>query len=229
MAEVEVRSTSQIAVWDLPTRLFHWSLVGLIAVAWWSGEEEQFDLHVWSGYAILVLVIFRLLWGLVGSSTARFASFVQGPAGIFAYLRDPGGFRIVGHSPIGALSVIALLVLIALMIATGLLQAEREHGELIVGSLAHLVSADVSEAAHDLHELLFNLLLGLIGLHIAAILFYRLVFGKRLVGPMLTGRGSFPDGTDPMRQAPLRRLMICILLSLAVTSWIIGGTPALWG
>jgi cytochrome b len=229
MAEADApTATARIAVWDLPTRVFHWSLVGLISLAWWSGEEERFDLHFWAGYAILFLVIFRLLWGMIGSSTARFANFVRGPAAILSYLRDSGGSK-VGHSPIGALSVLGLLGVVALMVATGLVQAEREHGEWIVGPLAHLVSEDISEAAHDLHELLFNVLLGLIGLHVAAILFYRLVLGKALLGPMLTGRGSFPEGTEPMRRAPLWRLIICILLSLAVTSWIIGGAPALWG
>ena len=153
---------------------------------------------------------------------------VRGPAAILSYLRDSGGSK-VGHSPIGALSVLGLLGVVALMVATGLVQAEREHGEWIVGPLAHLVSEDISEAAHDLHELLFNVLLGLIGLHIAAILFYRLVLGKALVGAMMTGSGTFPEGTEPMRRAPLWRLIICILLSLAVTSWIIGGAPALWG
>lgn len=221
--------TTRVAVWDLPTRLFHWSLVGLIALAWWSGEEEQFDLHFWAGYAILFLIISRLLWGLIGSSTARFASFVRGPGQIVAYLRNPGGWKSVGHSPIGALSVLALLGVVALMVATGLVQAEKEHGELIIGPLAYLVSEDVSEAAHDLHELSFNVLLGLIGLHLAAILFYRLVLEKRLVGPMLSGSGRFPEGTESMRPAPFWRLALCVILSIAATSWIIDGAPAFWG
>jgi cytochrome b len=222
-------STTRLAVWDLPTRLFHWSLVALIALAWWSAEEEQIDLHFWSGYAILFLTIFRLLWGLIGSSTARFACFVRGPAAIFAYLRNPRGWKSVGHSPIGALSVLALLGAVTLMVATGLVHAEKEHGELIIGPLAHLVSEDVSEAAHDVHEFLFNVLLGLIGLHLAAILFYRVVLGKALLGPMLTGSGQFAEGTEPMRRASFWRLALCVILSLAIASWIIDGAPAFWG
>lgn len=219
----------RIPVWDLPTRLFHWSLVGLIALAWWSGEEEQFDLHFWSGYAILFLIIFRLLWGLFGSSTARFATFVSGPAGLVRYLRSPGVWKTVGHSPIGALSVIGLLTLVAVMVVTGLVIAEKEHGEWLIGPLAHLVSEDISEAAHDLHEVAFNLLLGLIGLHLAAILFYRIVLGKRLIGPMLSGSGSFPEGTEPMKSAPWWRLLICLVAAVALTSWIIEGASPLWG
>lgn len=219
----------RIAVWDLPTRLFHWTLVALIAFAWWSGEEEWFDLHFWSGYAILFLLIFRLLWGLFGSSTARFVRFVRGPRGVLTYLRNPKGWGAVGHSPIGALSVLALLTLIAIIVATGLVQFEKEHGEWIVGPLTHLVSEDVSEGAHDLHEIVFNILLGFIGLHIAALLFYRLVLGKKLVGPMVVGSGEFPEGTEPMRPAPLWRLVGCLTAALALTSWIVDGAPRLWG
>ena len=228
MADVGTRST-RIAVWDLPTRLFHWSLVALIALCWWSGEEEWFDVHFWAGYAVLFLIAFRLLWGLLGSSTARFVGFVRGPLGVLKYLRDPKGWRAVGHSPIGVLSVLALLGLIGVMVATGLVQAEKEHGEWIIGPLAHLVSEDVSEVAHDLHEIAFNVLLAFIGLHLAAIIFYRLVLGKRLIGPMLTGSGDFPAGAEPMRPAPWWRLAVCCLAALAITSWIIDGAPPFWG
>ena len=229
MASEHGRDQRRIAVWDLPTRLFHWTLVVLIALAWWSSEEEQFNLHFWSGYAILFLLIFRLLWGLLGSSTARFANFVRGPIGILSYLRDRKASDAVGHSPIGALSVLALLGLIAVMVATGLVQFEEEHGELIVGPLAHLVGEDVSEAANDIHEVAFNILLGFIGLHIAALLFYRLVLGKRLVSAMVRGSGEFPEGTEPMRPAPAWRLLLSLIAAAGVTAWIIDGAPHFWG
>ena len=230
MADGDIEAKSvRIPVWDLPTRLFHWTLVGLIALCWWSGEEEEFDLHFWSGYAILFLISFRLLWGLFGSSTARFSNYIRGPSGIIGYLKNPSGWTRVGHSPIGALSVVALLGLIALMLATGLVQAEKEHGEWIVGPLAHLVSEDMSEAAHDLHELIFNVLLAFIGLHLAAILFYRVVLGKKLIGPMLRGSGEFDEGTQPMRAAPSWRLLACLIVALAVTAWIVDGAPPFWG
>lgn len=177
----------------------------------------------------MFLILFRLLWGLVGSSTARFASFVRGPVGVLSYLRGPKGWSAVGHSPIGALSVIALLGLTAIMVATGLVQFEKEHGEWIIGPLAHLVSEDVSEAAHDLHELAFNALLTFIGLHIAAILFYRLVLGKRLVGAMLRGSGEFPEGTEPMRRSSLSWFSLSLLVSAGLTWWVIDGAPRFWG
>lgn len=225
----ESTSPVRVKVWDLPTRLFHWSLVVLIALAWWSGEEEQFELHFWSGYAILFLITFRLLWGLIGSSTARFAGFIRGPAAILSYLRGSAGPDRVGHSPIGALSVVALLSLVTLMVATGLVLYEKEHGEWIIGPLAYLVSEDVSETAHDVHEVAFNVLLAFIGLHLAAILFYRLVLGKRLIEPMVSGSGAFPPRTEPMRAAPASRFIFCLATALALTSWIIDGAPPFWG
>ena len=81
-------ATVKVAVWDLPTRLFHWALVALLALSWWSGKEDELELHIYSGYAILTLLLFRILWGLFGSSTARFRNFLRGPAAVLAYLRD---------------------------------------------------------------------------------------------------------------------------------------------
>ena len=173
------------AVWDLPTRLFHWTLAALIGFSWWSAEEEQLELHFYSGYAILTLILFRLLWGVFGSSTARFSNFVRGPAAVQAYVRDMRGWRAIGHTPLGALSVVALLALVVAQVATGLVNSDRDG--LVEGPLAPLFSGGVADAAHEVHELLFNVLLVFIGLHIAAVLYYRLVLGKKLVKPMITG------------------------------------------
>src|SRR5689334_5247371 len=101
------------AIWDLPIRLFHWLLVGLIGFSWWSAEFGRTDLHIWSGIAILTLLIFRLLWGFFGSSTARFSSFVRGPKKVVGYLRDRDSWRAAGHTPLAALSILSLLVLVA--------------------------------------------------------------------------------------------------------------------
>ena len=87
-AEAAVAPPAKLAVWDLPTRLFHWTLVGLIAFSWWTGEQGPEDLHMYSGYAVLTLLIFRLLWGVFGSSTARFSRFVKGPGAVADYLRS---------------------------------------------------------------------------------------------------------------------------------------------
>lgn len=227
MTDRSESGTSRIPVWDFPTRLFHWSLVALIAFCWWSAEEEYLEWHLWSGYAVLFALLFRLLWGVVGSSTARFTAFIRGPRKVFAYLKNSRGWRVAGHSPLGALSVIGLLAVIALSVATGLVLFEDDG--FIAGPLASLVNEEISDEAEDLHELLFNVLLGLIGLHIAAILYYRLVHRKRLVRAMLTGFGDYPTGTPPMVAASAARAIACALIAAAGTYWIIVGAPPLGG
>ena len=210
------------AVWDLPTRLFHWSVVALIALSWWSSEEDFDPWHFWSGYALVFLLLFRILWGFAGSSTARFATFVRGPAAVFDYLRT-GKWPLAGHSPIGALSVIALLLAMLVQVATGLIQIDSD--DFVEGPLAGLVSFETAEAAHDIHELNFNILLALIALHLGAILFYRLVLGRRLVGPMISGRAELEDGVKTMQPAPGWRAVACAAAALAVTAWIVAGAP----
>jgi cytochrome b len=211
---------SEGRVWDLPIRLFHWILAALIAFSWWSAEYHHDDWHIWSGLAILTLLFFRLMWGLVGSSTARFSSFVRGPAAVRAYLQ--GKWRGIGHSPLGAFSVIALLGATAVQVGLGLF-SEDEDG-LMTGPLSRLVSADTSDIARELHEIWFYVLLALIGLHVAAILFYRLR-GKPLVKAMFTGRAAVEPGTAPMRPGKWWAALLCLAIALAVTRWIAAGAP----
>jgi cytochrome b len=216
-------ATVRVAVWDLPTRLFHWSLVALIGLSWWSAENDELELHMYSGYAVLTLLLFRLFWGLFGSSTARFRNFLKGPAAVLAYLRDARGWRAVGHTPIGALSVVALLGLIALQVVSGLFNSDNDG--LNEGPLAPLVSFDSTDTAHEIHELVFNLLLGFMALHIAAILFYRVVLGKKLLGPMISGRAALDPDVEPMRPGRGWLAVACLIVALAITRWIIGGAP----
>lgn len=212
-----------VPVWDLPIRLFHWVLVGLIGFSWWSAENDRIEWHIWSGLAVLSLLIFRLLWGLVGSSTARFGSFIHGPSAIRSYLRNPRGWRELGHTPLGGLSVVALLGLLFVQVSLGLLLADEDG--TIAAPLNRFVSFEVAEQSHDLHELLFNILLGLIGLHVAAIVFYRLVLGKKLVGAMITGRTAGTGDVAPMRPGKWWVALLCLIVAIGFTRWIIAGVP----
>jgi cytochrome b len=213
-------------VWDLPVRLFHWSVVAFIGLSWWSAKNGFDQAHFWSGYALLFLLVFRILWGFAGSSTARFATFVRGPAAVFAYLRDGRNDR-SGHSPIGALSVLAMLLALLVQIATGLIQIDDE--DFIEGPLSGLVSFDSAVLAHDVHEASFNVLLALIALHLLAILYYHLIRGRSLVRPMLTGRASLPEGAVPMAPAAKGRLAACAAGALILTAVVIGAGRALAG
>lgn len=201
-------------------RLVHWLLAGLIAFSWWSVHNHHIDWHIWSGCAILTLLIFRLLWGFVGSSTARWASFVRGPRAIAAYLR--GEWVGIGHNPLGALSVLALFLAVAVQVGLGLI-AEDEDG-IYLGPLARLVSSDTSDKARDIHEIWFNVILGLIVLHLGAIIFYRMR-GKGLTRPMITGRGVIAPGVEPVRPGKWWVALICLAIAFAIVRWVIAGAP----
>jgi cytochrome b len=207
-------------VWDLPVRLVHWLLALLIGFSWWSVHNHHTDWHIWSGCAILTLLIFRLLWGFVGSSTARFSSFVRGPSALRDYLR--GRWRGIGHNPLGALSVLALFAALAVQVGLGLI-SEDEDG-IYTGPLFRLVSMDTSDRARDVHEQWFNVILGLVALHVAAIIFYRLR-GKHLIKPMITGRAVLEPGTQPMRAGKWWVALICLAVGIGITRWIIAGAP----
>lgn len=217
---IDGASTTEQPVWDAPVRLVHWLLAGLIAFSWWSVHNHHTDWHIWSGCAILTLLIFRLLWGVVGSSTARFASFVRGPRSIMA---DFGGrWTGIGHSPLGAVSVLVLFGAVAVQVGLGLI-SEDEDG-LYTGPLYRLVSTDTSDKARDIHELWFNVILGLIVLHVGAILFYRLR-GRRLTKAMITGRAVVDLDAAPMRPGKWWVALICLAAGIGVTRWVIAGAP----
>lgn len=225
--EAAAAPLSRGVVWDLPTRLFHWTLVGLIGFSWWAAEEDHVGWHIWSGAAILTLLLFRLMWGLIGSSTARFADFLRGPKAVMAYMKDMKGWRPIGHTPLGALSVVAMLGAIGVQVGLGLFSVDKDG--LNEGPLAYLVSGDLSEEIADLHEDFFDVLLILIGLHIAAILFYRFVLGKRLVAPMITGRSDLDPDSEPMRPGRGWLAVACLIIALAITRWILAGAPTFGG
>jgi cytochrome b len=204
----------KVAVWDLPTRIFHWALVLLIPALWWTGEEHRHDLHLLLGEVTLGLVLFRLLWGLFGSSTARFAGFVRGPGAILAYLRGsrPAG---IGHNPLGAISVLVLLFLLANVVGLGLFATDEDG--LDPAPLAHFVSYDSARILTERHEQLFWILVGFIALHVAAILYYLLVKRDNLVIPMVTGSRDMPAGGGEMIAAPLWRFLLAAGLAVVLT------------
>jgi len=180
---------NKILVWDLPLRLFHWLLVMLVVVSVVSAQigGNAMQLHMLSGYTILSLVLFRILWGFLGSTHARFASFVRGPAAVISYLRGLSGHetgRHLGHNPAGAWSVILMLAALLLQAATGLFANDDIATE---GPLAKLVSKALSDRITGVHHLNIKLLYALIGLHLSAVAYYLIHKRQNLVKPMLTG------------------------------------------
>lgn len=210
-------------VWDGPTRLFHWLLVGLFAFSWWSAAHDQMDRHALSGIALLGLLIFRLIWGIIGGSTARFSQFVKGPRGVLAYLRGNQADAAAGHSPLGAASVVALLILLFALVVAGLFAGDVD-GENS-GPLSYLVSFEHSRVAAHWHALSFTLLQALIALHIVAVLFYRLR-GRDLLRPMVTGYDRhLPGGHAVLRTASPLRLMAALAIAAGLAWWVWKGLP----
>jgi len=215
-----------IRIWDLPIRLVHWSFALLIPALWLSAENRKMELHFTLGLVMLGLVLFRLLWGLVGSSTARFSGFVRGPAAIRSYLyglRTGTGARVIGHNPLGALSVIALIAVLAAQVGLGLFAQDTDA--VNSGPLNFLVSYDTGKAMSEVHEVLFNVIVGLIVLHIGAIVYYRVVKRDNLVSPMITGRRVFDGAVEAPRMAPLWRALLCALIAAALAVWVKWGLP----
>jgi cytochrome b len=212
----------RVRIWDGPTRLSHWLIVVLFAALWWTGETEQLDLHRDAGFILLGLVIFRLIWGFVGSSTARFSDFLRGPKAIGAYLGDLIRGRTdraaIGHNPLGGWSVAAMLALLAAELTLGLFTVDVDGDQ--PGPLARFISFDQGRTVAQWHQWVFNGLLALIGLHLAAIAFYAVVKRDNLIGPMLTGAKRHAGDAAPMRPAPLWRLPAAVVASIGL-AWLI--------
>jgi cytochrome b len=174
-------------VWDLPLRLTHWALVVTVAGAWIThyAGVQWFGWHRRLGYATLVLVTFRIVWGFVGTRHARFANFVRGPAAVLAFLRARGRADTPGHSPLAALSVVAMLALLLVQALTGLFANDEIAN---AGPFYGWVTQQTSNRISGLHATNSNLLLGLVALHIAAIGWYVFGLGRPLLRAMLTGR-----------------------------------------
>lgn len=210
-------------VWDLPTRLFHWLLVLLIIGSVLAAKTggNWIDWHFRAGYAILSLIAFRIAWGFVGGRYARFGSFLFGPRQVLAYLRGaPDAHPGPGHNPLGALSVFAMLFFIGAQAVLGLFANDDIASE---GPLAVRVSKDTSDFLTSLHLANSTIVLVLIGLHVAAIAGYRLVRGRRLVTPMVTGRDpQAPPGAVSSRDDSRLRLgALAILAVVALVVWAV--------
>jgi cytochrome b len=211
-------------LWDGPTRIVHWAIVILIAFSWWSAEiAKNMEWHRWSGYGVLGFVLFRLMWGFVGSWTARFSSFVRGPAATLAYLKTMplrAHADMPGHNPMGALSVLAILAAILTQVTTGLFAVDIDGIES--GPLSDRVSFDTGRVFSKIHGWSFTVIEILVLLHIVAVVFYLTYKRSNLVAPMITGRRLF--SADPgLTFAPLWRAILVAVIAGAVTWFVMKG------
>lgn len=217
------RPTAEVRIWDLPTRAFHWCLAACVVGSVASAKAGAMVWHFRFGYVIFTLLAFRILWGLFGGRWSRFTSFLYAPGTVLRYLRGdagPGGRLDVGHNPLGALSVFAVLGILAVQVGTGLV-ADDEIAN--VGPLNPLVSSANALLATGWHKTWGQwLILGLVGLHVAAIGFYTWR-GKGLIGAMVSGDKALPAGTPAATDSVATRALAAVLLALSagLVGWVV--------
>lgn len=228
----------RVVAWDLPTRLFHWVLLGLVVSAWVSFQyaealgDFRLKWHRWNGLAILVLLAWRLMWGFAGASTSRFASLGPSPRAAIAYARDLVAgrkARYLGHNPLGVWMVVALLATLTAQAALGLFALE--HNDLATGPLYRLAGAKLAKTLTIWHAWVFHwLILPLAALHAAANILYGLLAKEPLVEAMITGRkprhryADFEAARIP--SCPLLRAALLLALAAAI---VLGGIVLLGG
>ncbi len=212
-------------VWDLPVRICHWSFVLLLPALWWTAENSEMGWHKRLGLLLLALLVFRIAWGFVGSSTARFASFVKGPGAVLAHFRGTTSHAGLGHNPAGGWSVVALLLAMAVQVTTGLFAGDPYDGS--TGPLNDLVRTMTADTLTEVHELTFNVIVALVALHLLAVLFYVTVKRDNIVRPMVTGSRALASGTAAMEPVPGWRAFACLAVGAALSLWVANGAPPL--
>ena len=215
-----------VRVWDRPTRVFHWVLVVLFVVCYVSGDRGRFDIHIIAGQALLILVVARIIWGFLGSDTARFRHFLRPPGEIMAHVRSLGERRPghdTGHNPLGGLSVVLMLFVLAIHTVSGLFAVDVDGWN--EGPLSHVVSYEAARNASGVHAVTVDILLVLVALHVAAVGFHWLYKRDNLVLPMVTGRKRLPPERDAPRLVP----DLHALAALAVAASVVLGVLSLAG
>ena len=211
-----------VPVWDWSVRMVHWAIVLLLILLVITGlvGNEWLDWHMRFGETLLALVIFRIVWGFVGSRNARFSSFVRGPRAVRAYLRSfvrPPRAIHATHNPIGGWMVIALLLALLFQAGTGLFTNDDILAE---GPLAKKITKDLSDAIASLHRRGWWVVLALAGAHIAAVVAYLAVLGDNLVSPMIHGRKRLPPhAADPEAAFASSMRAVILLAACAVSVW----------
>jgi len=224
-----------IRIWDLPTRLFKWTLVVLVIFQVVTGKMAGGWLawHIWCGYAILTLLIFRILWGLVGSTTARFSHFVKGPFAGLHHIREllsSSAPREVGHNAVGGWMVIALILALLVQASSGLF-TEDDLGMGDGGPLVGAARESWVKSMTSLHHFWINLIYILVALHVLAAVLYLIVKKQDLIVPMITGRKTRDDVVAPGASPPPVRFAgnMLALGCLIVSAAVVFGIMRIWG
>ncbi|WP_347989043.1 cytochrome b/b6 domain-containing protein [Methylomonas sp. AM2-LC] len=203
-----------VHIWDWPLRLFHWLLVLVVVGSYITGKlgGSLTDWHGRLGSLALGLIIFRLIWGFIGTTHARFSSFFPTILRLKTYVK--GEWQGVGHNPVGALAVIALLISLSLLVVTGLFANDDIAFE---GPLFHLVDKDISDKLSGWHISLVNILILLVAIHVCAIVFYHKVKKTNLIVPMITGKKDLPKSFAPVSITAVSLLRFTLTLIVSAS------------
>lgn len=217
--------TTRIRVWDLPVRICHWSFAILVPAMWWTAENGEMGWHMRLGIVLLALLVFRILWGFAGSSTARFVQFIRGPGKVLSYLvgRTKWPASAIGHNPAGGWSVVAMLSAMLAQVIFGLFAGDPYDGA--TGPLNEMVGVMTADMLTDWHHTFFYVVLALVALHLLAIAFYAGIKREDLVRPMVTGEREALGGVAGIRKVPAWRGLACAAISLALAWWVWSGAP----
>ena len=219
-------TTRAIRIWDLPVRLTHWSFALVVPAMWITAENDAWGWHIRLGHVLLALLIFRVMWGFVGTDTARFASFVKGPGAVLGYLRGAYDYKAnKGHSPLAALSVLALLGLMFAQVGMGLFAGDPFDGA--TGPLNSLVGVTTADTITDTHEWFYYVIFAMIGVHILAVGVIGMMQATSLIGPMIGGKGEKALDVEENQRAPWGRALGVLGLAIAVAVWVYLGAPPL--
>lgn len=210
-----------IQVWDLPTRIFHWGLVVMVFLAWFTADlfDSILWLHQWIGIGIIGLVSFRLAWGFVGSTYARFSQFVVNFDRVKAYFR--GGWHGIGHNPLGGWSVLLMLTLLTGIVLTGLFAHHHEFQ----APFALVVGEWVSDFLTGVHEFLFNVLFIVMVLHVLAMMVYKMILNNDLIQPMIDGYTVVDNETD---QSATGGGWLALVFALSVSIFVMWLASGAW-
>jgi cytochrome b len=218
MNKIDTAGGRLVPVWDIPTRLFHWSLAALVATSWATAELGWLNAHFLSGYVILSLLLFRLGWGLIGSQSARFSDFLKGPRAALEHIREmrlPARHAppVLGHNPLGGWMVMTLLLILLVQAVSGLFTSDDI---MVDGPLVTHASGAAVKLLSTVHRLGFNLIMVLVATHVGVVMVYLHVRKENLIRPMVTGHKEVPDGVAV--EAPRRTGVIWAVLTFALAA-----------
>jgi len=212
MSEVKQESGG-VQVWDLPVRVFHWLLVAMLVFQYVTYQASKMTWHMYGGYVIIALVVFRIIWGLVGSTNARFWNFLYGPGAMLAYVKtlpSRQASRFAGHNPLGGWSVLLMLALLVVQGVTGLY---ANDDAMLEGPLVRLVSKEMSDTLTTIHRYNIYVLLAVAAVHVLAVLYYLSYKSENLVKAMFTGRKEVAPGQTAGRIAGTGLALVVMAVS----------------